>query len=111
MKYLIIDSKNKLNSNETSTNFKYRLSDDIKIQNYIKLSYAAIPNTSYLINSNNNIFRIKFISEGVFNNYILKTGTYSPNDLSTYINNIINRLGFIMSYNNQNLKINITASE
>lgn len=109
MKYLVIDSKKRING--TSTEFNYKISQEIKICKKIKLAYCSIPNTSYLINSSNNIFRIKFASDPSYINYNIPYGTYLPQELGDVITNLINKLSYVLSYNNYNLKFNMTASE
>lgn len=109
MKHVVIDSKKRLNG--TSTEFSYNISQEVKIQKKIRLAYSSIPNTSYMINSKNNVFKIKFASDGAHVTYNLAVGTYMPQELGDLVTAAVNRLSFAMTYNNNTLKYTMAASE
>ena len=74
MSIVIIDSW-KLNAIcKTSTNFKYVLSKSIKCKK-MKLLYAAIPYSWYMIDDLNNHLKIKFNDTSTYDIY-LSSGNY-----------------------------------
>lgn len=109
MKYLVVNSKNKVKDG-SSTNFTYELSQDVCIYNNIKLVHASIPITNYLINESNNIIRFKFNIEPIFTFYTLPIGTYQPQDLCQFIQDLITINDFSIIWNQLNLKIEMTAN-
>ena len=61
--YVLIDSKNRLNINNTSSsNFRINLPKTIRIKSYIKINYLYMPRCNYLINSSNNKIVVNFES-------------------------------------------------
>jgi len=59
-KYLLIDSKYRTSG--SSNNFIFTFTDNIIINQAIKLVYSSIPNSSYLFNSSNNSFNVSYNS-------------------------------------------------
>jgi len=57
-KYLLIDTKYINTTNKY--NFRYYLPNSINIKKYLKISYLYMPRMNYMINSNNNMFKIIF---------------------------------------------------
>ena len=93
---LIIDSS-KNNCIGQSTKFEYILSKPIKCKK-LKLTFAAIPYSSYMINETNSHFKISFGDSSIHNAY-LPWGNYDVDSLATTIKNLINYANFNMSFN------------
>ena len=92
--YLVINSKNKNDIYETSTNFSYTLSKPVRITKYIRLVYCAIPESSYLITPNNNEFRIQFV-DGFNKTIKIPSQNYSPDVLGILIKALVNYQAFL----------------
>ena len=104
IKYLLIDSKYRNNINDNTSRFRIYLNKQILIKSYCKINYLFMPRTNYLINKNNNNFKIIFNNNDILN-LIIPSSNYKPIQLSTYINTISNNLnGLNCQYNEQTYK-------
>jgi len=81
----IIESRSRINSADSTTNFTVAVPDLAKIRK-MKLISAIIPLTFLLINNSNNTFQITENGGAVFN-IILSNGSYTATTLATEISN------------------------
>ena len=128
IKYLLIDSKYRDPKYTSTSNFRIYLSKIINIQSYLKINYLYIPRTNYLINNNNNLFKISFTTisgkgealasgtSGVINlNILLENKNYTPVELVSYINNFVSQLNkyqinFSLNYDSKTYKISFVSN-
>jgi hypothetical protein len=103
--YIIINSVNL----PCSTDFTYKLAKQIKVHKYMKLLYACIPNTNYMINSENNQFQVSF-DDGVWEMF-LPIGNYTTNSLAQKINNVMTANNFNITFDDIKVKYQLTASQ
>lgn len=96
-------------NNSSTTDFTFKLSTPITIRNYVQLYYAAIPNTSYLINSSNNIFKVTFWN-GTVKQITIPSQNFTTDTLATYIKNNVNYNTFTPVYNSDTYKYSFTSS-
>lgn len=107
--YLVINSKYRNHPNyESTTNFTYSLSKSIKITKFIQLAYAAIPESSYLINSYNNKFSITF-NDNTTKLITIPSNNYDSDSLGLTISNLINYDGFKIIFDASQFKYVMSA--
>ena len=79
MGYIFINSENRISKENTnSNNIHILFNNNITINKYIKLLCAVIPKTIYLINNNNNTFKITFQDSSIYN-ITIPINNYDPN--------------------------------
>jgi len=104
-KFLVINSNNYANT----TDFSYDFAVPITICNYFKLVYAAIPNSSYLINDSNNTLIVNF-ANGHTTSLKLFNQNYDIDSLATTIKNAVNYASFNMTFDANTSKYNFRAT-
>ena len=109
--YVLIDSKNRLNTNNTSSsNFRINLPKTIRIKSYIKINYLYMPRCNYLINSSNNKIVVNLNNQNYIT-IIFPSQNYTPLTLSNYINICVNNTNsFNCVYNNSTYKYDFQAN-
>ena len=107
MKYFVVNSKNRLDYNESTHSFKIKLADTINITEGVQLKYCSIPFTEYLINDYSNILTIDDT------NITLTKGNYNITDLLTHLNTKIqvSFANMTVTYNSSTLKMNFENDE
>jgi len=106
-KSIIINSKNF----GKSTDFTYLFNKSIKINSYLKLVYAALPNTSYLVSNNSNNNLIVTFADATVKNINIDIGNYDVDSLATAIKTAINYSSFNMVFDKVKIKYQLTASQ
>jgi len=110
--YMLIDSKNRVSG--TSTDFYYQFSTPVKLTNFIKLVYANIPNSEYLIKTGiNDTFYINYNGGGEAS-ITLTAGAFNSQNLTTLLQNAILTLypssGFSVSFDITTFKFTFSAT-
>lgn len=110
LNYIVINSQDKDNKIDTSTNFVYSFSHPIKIKNYIKLVHMSIPETSYLIQTNkNDKFHIIF-ADNTNKTITIPQQNYDETTLANIIKTLVNYANFDITVNYDLRKFVLTAN-
>ena len=80
---LIVDSRDRDSSFNSSCDFTINLSSSLTNISKVRLNWCMIPNTSYNINSSNNV--ITFFENSTSKNTSLTVGWYDANSLATLL--------------------------
>lgn len=102
--YIIINTANLANSTE----FTYKLAKPARVKQYVKLMYACVPNTNYMLNNTNNNLIITFI-DGTVRNITLPNQNYLTNELASAIKTAVNYSNFDMVFDKNLVKYQLTA--
>jgi hypothetical protein len=116
-KYLLIDSKYRYDTDQTTSNFRYYLPYPIKIKNKIQINYLYMPRANYLFDNSNNIIDIQFkevIKTNVYDTTTIRVTipiqNYTPTQLATFITNYIaNAYNFLCVYNDSTYKFEFSC--
>ena len=107
-KYILINSK--FRSQGNSNDFRIYLNKNIKINEYIQISYLNLARCNYLINNLNNTFDIIF-DDLTKLTIILNQQNYTPLQFVSNINSQINNYkNFNIIYNDSTYKFSFTSS-
>jgi len=110
-KYIIINSTATSEStSSTSTNFTFKLAQQIEISKYLKLLYCAIPCSNYLISASNNNLIITF-ADATVKNISIASQNYTTATLATAIQTAVNYASFAMVFDSNLSKYKLTASQ
>jgi len=111
-KYILVDSKYRSNKEDNTSNFRIYLPNTITIQSYLKIKYLYIPRINYLINNNNNLFKITLSTNlGVLDfEIIIPSSNYTPLELISYINGLFNNNDFNITYNSNTYKFTFNSN-
>lgn len=105
-----IDSRLRNPNYPSSTNFMYQLGRNLRNINKVNLSDYYIPNTSYTVNQNNNVF--SFIYNGVTSLVFLTTRNYNAIQLGQELQSRLNLIAnvFTVTFDLQSNKYTIVSS-
>jgi hypothetical protein len=107
---LVINSRDRDYSSQTSNNFTVQLTRPIKATT-VKLDAVDIPNTIYNVNSSNNVI---YFNDGTNRTATVTPGNYTAQTLKTAVDAAFAASGTALtitySYSSQTMKVTITAS-
>lgn len=111
MPYIFIDSSKRIAKNSTnSNNIHILFNNKVIIKEYIKLINATIPKTIYLINENNNTFKIIFNDNNIIN-VIIPINNYDTNTLAATIKTLINYWNFNIVFDDTKFIYTLSANQ
>jgi len=105
---ILIDSSDRMSSSNSSSDFTINLTKPVIIKKSMQLKFCSIPNTWYLVNSNNNTFSIKY-SDSVVENITLWIGDYTVNSLIDSLNLLLNHTNINISFDELLFKFKIVC--
>ena len=114
MPYLIIDTRDRTNSTDSTSNFTIRLPNILQNVNYVKLKQVIMNHRIYNVSAEykNNIFSY---SEGSPISFSIIDGFYTPQQLATHIQNGMNNTSvrsniYSVVYSETTFKYTITST-
>ena len=109
MSYFVINTNERQSNN--NNDFQYNLNNNITINKYLKLVYASIVHSEYLINENTNVFNIKFADNTTYNLTLNIQDHTNITSFLTYLISLIPYASFNAVYQTNLYKVLFSATQ